>query len=155
MKRPFAKKGTLRHGQYQTAEYRAWLSMITRCENKKAANYHRYGARGISIFPAWRANFEAFLAYVGPRPSKQHSLDRIKVDGNYEPGNVRWATSTEQNCNRRDNFCVCYGGSEMSLSQAIRLSSSKVSRTQIRRRLSAGWSADDALDLPTSRSVPL
>jgi len=60
-----------------------------------------YGGRGIKVCAAWRHNFPAFLACVGRRPSRTHSIDRINNDGNYKPGNVRWATKQEQTDNRR------------------------------------------------------
>ena len=74
--------------------------MVQRCTNPNKESYHNYGGRGIKIHPDW-FDFRIFLADVGPRPSKAHSLDRINVDGNYEPGNVRWATSKEQALNRQ------------------------------------------------------
>ena len=86
-----------------TAEYRAWVSMKTRCSNRYVdrADYKNYYGRGIRICERWLESFENFLADVGRRPSRAHSLDRINNDGNYEPGNVRWATWREQRMNQR------------------------------------------------------
>lgn len=64
-------------------------------------NWYNYGGRGIRVCDEWRDDYQAFLAHVGRRPSPNHSLDRIDNDGNYEPGNVRWTTKTEQQWNRR------------------------------------------------------
>ena len=61
----------------------------------------RYYERGICVLPQWANDFDAFYEYIGPQPSPKHSLDRINNDGNYEPGNVRWATASEQGTNRR------------------------------------------------------
>lgn len=84
----------------QTPEYKAWASMKARCSNSKRHNYHRYGGRGICVCERW-LKFENFLADMGPRPSPSHSLDRYpNNDGNYEPGNCRWATRVEQAGNR-------------------------------------------------------
>jgi hypothetical protein len=92
---------TRTHGMSGTPEYRAWKGAIGRCENRSSPHYQDYGGRGIMVCEQWRHNFEAFFTDVGPRPSPDHSLDRIDNDGNYEPGNCRWATKTEQSSNRR------------------------------------------------------
>ena len=82
-------------------EYHAWISAKQRCYNKKTHNYYRYGGRGITMFEGWINDFNAFYQYLGPCPSKSHSIDRINNNLGYEPGNVRWATSTQQANNRR------------------------------------------------------
>lgn len=80
--------------------------MRLRCSNQNRADYHRYGGRGIGVCHEWKQSFESFLAHVGPAPSPQHSIDRIDNDGNYEPGNVRWATTSQQSRNRSTNVYV-------------------------------------------------
>jgi hypothetical protein len=85
----------------QTPEYRCWHSMMNRCHNPNNAGWLRYGGRGITVCERWKAAYLNFLADVGRRPSPSHSLDRINVNGNYEPSNCRWATSEEQLSNRR------------------------------------------------------
>ncbi len=79
-------------------EYRSWYGMRRRCSNPNTMDYPRYGGRGIRVAPQW-VKFETFLADVGPRPGPGYSLDRIDNDGDYEPGNVRWATHSEQRRN--------------------------------------------------------
>lgn len=96
----------LKHGDKPKAkaapEYTAWTNMITRCTNPKHNRWQHYGGRGIAICDRWRNSYEAFLADVGRRPSPAHSIDRYPdCDGDYEPGNVRWATGTEQRLNQR------------------------------------------------------
>lgn len=81
-------------------EYHVWKSMRQRCKNPNDKHFADYGGRGINVCRAWD-DFKAFYADLGPRPSDNHSIDRIDVDGNYEPGNVRWATATEQRLNQR------------------------------------------------------
>lgn len=79
--------------------------MVHRCTNKKVPFWSRYGGRGIAVYGPWESDFQAFLDYIesdlGPKPTPAHTLDRIDNDGNYEPGNLRWATPSEQQLNRR------------------------------------------------------
>jgi hypothetical protein len=98
-------KGNLHHGHAKrgkrSPEYTSWKGMKERCFNPNRPKWKHYGARGIRVCPEWVSSFDAFYSHVGPRPSPKHSIDRIDVDGHYEPGNVRWATSSEQIRNRR------------------------------------------------------
>ena len=92
-----------KHGMTHSDEFRTWMHMRQRC-NPKYARPHEiehYVDRGIKVCESWETSFANFYADMGPRPSPKHSIDRIDNDGHYEPGNVRWATSVEQNRNRR------------------------------------------------------
>lgn len=81
-------------------EYNVWQGMKSRCRNKKNGDYPNYGGRGISICERW-SDFSVFYRDMGSRPSAAHSIDRIDVNGNYEPGNCRWATAKVQRMNQR------------------------------------------------------
>jgi hypothetical protein len=97
----------------QTApEYKQWSSMTQRCLNPKNAAFKNYGGRGIRVTESWVAQggFAVFFAYMGPRPSADHSIGRIDNDGNYEPGNVRWETPMEQGANTRKIHPVTIDG---------------------------------------------
>jgi hypothetical protein len=94
------KHGEARH-RMVTPEYQTWLGMIKRCEDDSRKDYKHYGARGIKVCARWRHSFETFLADMGRRPLSKPTLDRINNDGNYEPGNCRWATWSQQNLNKR------------------------------------------------------
>lgn len=91
-----------RHGESrQTAEYRTWMGMKIRCYYPNTNGYENYGGRGIKVCERWLNSFESFLADMGRRPSTSHSIDRVNVNGNYEPKNCRWATDKQQRRNRR------------------------------------------------------
>lgn len=88
-------------GSKATKEYIAWAAMKARCYNPNGAKYAEWGGRGITVCRQWLGSYETFLADMGRAPSAKHSLDRIDVNGNYEPSNCRWATAAEQGNNKR------------------------------------------------------
>lgn len=94
-----------KHGQgkrqQQSPEYRAWNSMKYRCLNPNSKDYNNWGGKGVKIHQEWIDSFELFFKYIGKKPSPIYSLDRINPYGDYEPGNVRWATPQEQRINQR------------------------------------------------------
>jgi hypothetical protein len=99
-------KANLKHGHNrkgnQSDTHKSWTAMIQRCTNPNYTDYMNYGGRGIAVCERWRS-FENFLVDMGERP-KEKSIDRIQVNGNYEPSNCRWATRSEQQKNKRNNF---------------------------------------------------
>lgn len=141
------RRETLRtHGLSRSVpEYCVWECMIARCRNPSRSWFHLYGGRGISVCERW-LNFENFLADMGPRPTPDHSLDRVNNDGNYEPGNCRWATRIEQANNTRINKRVEFEGQTKSVAEWSRLYG--LSRGILSSRLRAGWPTDLAVTTP-------
>lgn len=97
--------------------YYAWGNIKNRCLNPKNSGYYRYGALGITVCQRWIESFDNFLADMGQPPSPLHSIDRIDVRGNYEPGNCRWATASEQANNKRTTRIVVAFGRAQSMSE--------------------------------------
>jgi hypothetical protein len=104
------------HGETNTPEFEAWHGMIQRCHNQNCKDYPTWGGKGVRVCDEWRASYEAFRDYllasgVGRRPAAGYSLDRYPNNrGNYEPGNIRWATTVQQARNRTNNVNVEYDG---------------------------------------------
>ena len=139
------------HGLSMSSEYRIWRMAIDRCSNPRSSNWKNYGARGIDVCQRWRDGFENFWADMGPRPSSRHSLDRIDVNGNYEPANCRWADWDTQGNNRRNNHVVMVDGVKMTLAEAIRFKGQNSKR--VRMRISLGWSVERALNEASHRKT--
>lgn len=137
------------HGMKKTPEYRSWRGMKNRCFNKKYSHYQDYGARGITVFPEWIDSFEKFFAYMGLKPSPELTIERLNVNGNYEPGNVKWGTIEEQNNNRRDNRLLTAFGETMTISRWTKKMG--LPRTRVYARLKLGWSIEAALTTPLLR----
>jgi hypothetical protein len=130
-----------------TPEYRAWQAMRNRCRDEKNTHYKDYGGRGIFVCPAWQ-EFAAFLKDVGTRPSDAHSLDRYpNPNGNYEPGNVRWATAKEQGRNLRNTRRYAFRGELLTIEEVVERTGAPHDR--LYRRLKMGWSIEDAILAPS------
>src|SRR3990170_7558995 len=140
-----------KHGASDRPEYRAWQTMRLRCLNPDNPAYATYGGRGITICDAWKDDFNAFFAHIGQKPSSKHELDRIKNSRGYIPGNVRWATRSENDRNRRSNRWIRYRGKERLL---IALCEQRgVWPDTVRWRLRKGWSLHRAIETPTRKKA--
>lgn len=93
----------------QHSLYQTWFAIIKRCKNPSATGWHLYGGRGIDVCDRW-LSFDNFVSDMGPRPSPEHTVDRVDVDGNYAPDNCRWASRLEQAANRRNNVSFVRDG---------------------------------------------
>lgn len=103
------------HGLHKHPLYRTWQNVKDRCLNPKNPYFHNYGGRGIRMFQEWQVSFPAFLKAIGERPTTLHTLDRKENNGNYEPGNMQWATKKEQAQNMRKNRLLTLHGRTQTL----------------------------------------
>lgn len=134
-----------KHGHYNTPMYQIWRHIIERCSSSSSKGYRYYGGRGIKVCERWQ-DFEHFLEDMGPRPSPDHSIDRINVNGNYEPTNCRWATRIEQANNKRNNVLVDVSGQSLTIAQWAAVSN--VHPGTINSRLKNGWGSQAAVFTP-------
>lgn len=141
-----------KHGEYKnkkwSPEYLAWCAIKRRCLNEKNREYSRYGGRGISIHKTWISSFEKFLSHVGRRPSLKHSIDRVDNNEGYIPGNLRWATRSEQQRNTRRNLRISAYGKTLTLiewSEIFGLIPETISG-----RIKRGWNPEVAVSLPVT-----
>ena len=139
----FAKRNT-KHGKVDTPEYGVWSGMRARCSDPNRKAYKNYGGRGITVCERW-SDFAAFYADMGPRPSKDHSIDRIDNDQGYSPDNCRWATRAEQNRNHRRNRYLELNGERKTVTDwALRLG---ITQQAMQDRLNK-WPLERALTAP-------
>lgn len=134
------------HGESRSMSYRSWQAMKDRCSNPKNAEWANYGGRGITVCERWRASYVAFIADVGQRPSADHSIDRIDVNGHYEPENCRWATSVVQCRNKRTSRYLTVRGETMTVIEWSERTG--IPPGTIGYRLRQGYSHEAAVETP-------
>lgn len=137
------------HGMSKTKIYGVWSAIKARCLNSLNKAYKNYGERGITMYPAWINDFQAFYDYVSKLPhfdEEGYSLDRIDNDGNYEPNNIRWADRKTQSRNRRNRIIVEYNGEKMTLGEAAE--KSNVEFGTLKHRLKRGETGEYLFRLP-------
>lgn len=121
------------------------MGMIMRCENPKEKAWKDYGGRGIKVCDRWRDSFEAFLEDMGEPPSRDHCIERVDNNGNYEPSNCIWATMSEQLRNRRNTcFLTAFGETLCVEDWSKRYG---IHRNTLKNRLDRGWDIEKAITL--------
>ena len=139
----------IKHGLTKTPTHRVWIGMRQRCLNPHNAHYSYYGGRGIAVCKRWDS-FENFLQDMGERPTGL-TLERIDNNGDYEPGNCRWASRREQQRNRRNLWLLTYRGKTQCLTAWA--DETGISVGGLRHRLSTGWNVAYALEKPLRQGV--
>jgi len=149
LRKEITSKRRLKHGYAKNKKnhtYNVWLSMIQRCTNPNYYQYRHYGGRGIKICDRWmESNGQGFLGFLkdmGERPPRM-TIDRINVNGNYEPNNCRWTTQKIQQRNRTNNIWINIDGQDILLVEYCE--DNNLSYHKIYKRLRRGWSIEDAI----------
>ncbi len=147
-----ARKTATIHGKTGTTEHYSWQCMRQRCRYSDLYTHH--AGRGISVHPDWdniNDGFQNFYDYMGPKPTPEHTIDRYpNKDGNYEPGNVRWATRTEQNRNTSRNHFVTYNGKTQCIAEWAEELGIKANTLVCRLRRE--WTVDRAFTTPERKN---
>lgn len=138
------------HGQSKTPEHRAWIAMRSRCNNPNTTKWHLYGGRGITVDPRWD-DFATFLADMGPKPSKRHSVERRDGNKGYSPENCYWATPEQQNQNTTRNRFLTFEGETLTVSEWARRKG--ISQSALRNRIADDWTVEHALTIPVQRGA--
>ncbi len=143
LKSDIRREAMTKHGLRHTPEYRIWRAIKNRCYNDKSDSYHYYGERGIAICDEWKDDFEAFYKDMGPRPTARHSIDRKDNDKGYSKENCRWATSAEQQINKRNSVFYCRNGVYRTLTAWCR--ELGISYERAYKRMQRGASFEEAI----------
>lgn len=135
-----------------TRLYRIWSKIKSRCNNLKDKEYYLYGARGIKICDEWANSPKAFYNWAMKNGYRDDlTIDRIDVNGNYEPSNCRWATAKEQANNRRNNIVIEYNGERHTLAEWAEKLPINISFSSLYNRLKGKWTIEDAFTKPVDR----
>lgn len=141
------KKVNLKHNMSYTKLYKVWQGMKTRCYDKNFMYYYNYGGRGITICDEWKNDFSKFYEWIINNGYEEGlTIDRINVNGNYEPNNCRWITKREQNNNMNKTIFIEYNGKRQTISQWSK--ELNISRVALYERIKRGWNAKKTLTTP-------
>lgn len=139
-----------KHGMWKTPEFKIWNSMLFRCSAKSKST--RYYQRGIRVCERWKDKSNGFLNFIedmGFKPSQESSIDRIDVNGNYDPSNCRWADAKEQANNRTNNRSITYKNKTMNMSEWCEFLGIPIST--FANRLLRGWSIEKTIETPIKK----
>ncbi len=137
------------HRAKRSRTYLCWVWMKHRCQNPKNRSFKNYGGRGIKVCERWQSSFANFLADMGGKPGNL-TLDRIDNNGNYEPGNCRWATPSQQVRNRRDVVYLEVNGVRKAVWEWASIIN--IPRRTLLNRIRRGWSPEDVISVPPTTS---
>lgn len=149
------------HGESNKGLHVVWSHMLVRCFSEKSKDYLNYGGRGITVCAGWRHDYLAFRLDIGPRPSRKHSLDRIKNELGYwcghcaecvflgRPLNCKWSTSSEQTRNKRNNVWVEINGEKKCLYDWCEVLG--IGKPAVASRIMRGWDPKKALTTPVMK----
>ena len=131
------------NGTHKGLTYKSWIAAKQRCTNPHNHNYKNYGGRGIKMCDKWLNSYDKFLNDMGERPSKEYTLDRIDVNGNYEPSNCKWSTHIEQSNNRRCCHYIEINNDKVTVTEFARMYNLNLSNTNYELR--KGLSPDEII----------
>ncbi|MGP2517129.1 hypothetical protein [Yersinia sp. 2545 StPb PI] len=143
LQKEITSKNSKTHGMTKSKAYNSWSAMMQRCTNRKSENFASYGGRGVTVCDRW-LKFENFISDMGD-PSNGETIDRIDVNGNYEPSNCRWLSMKDQSRNRRNNRIIHTPKGDMCVSEAAEVFGIGVQT--LFYRLNHGWDTERALNL--------
>ena len=142
------KERRTKHGLRNTQLYRVWSNIKTRCYNPNKDTYQYYGGKGITMYPKWQEDFISFYTWSLENGYKEGlTIDRINPNGNYEPSNCRWVTTTQQQNNKLNNYWITYSGETHTLAEWS--NKLNLSYGALRRRIQGlNWSIEKAFTTP-------
>ena len=139
-----AAKSCIKHGMCKTRLHRIWLHIKERCSNPNCKAYPDYGGRGISVCESWERDFKSFYDWaIANGYEERLTIERINVNGNYEPSNCKWATMEQQANNKRSSAFITFNGETHTMSEWANITGIKYSTIRSRRRL--GYSPEQIL----------